>query len=86
MAYATSNPPALVASQVGGGANIWLYSSADVDSAVNAADYFSNGDALGMKVGDIVNVIDTTTPKGSFHFVSAVTAGGAATTGFGAVA
>jgi len=37
-----------------------------------------------MKVGDIVLVIDTTTPKGSFHFVTSVS-GNAATTAFGAV-
>jgi len=86
MAYATTNPPTLIGDFVGGQGAIWLYRSTDVDSAVNAAGYFSNGDALGMAAGDIVFVIDTTTPKGSLHYVSAVTTGGAATTAFGAVA
>lgn len=85
MAYATSNTPAKLADFIGGQGAVWLYRSADVDSDTNAADYYSNGDALGMEVGDIVLVIDTATPKGSLHFVSAVTSGGAATTAFGAV-
>lgn len=85
MAYAVTNPPALLVESVGGGASIWTYKSADDDSTVNGASYFSNGVALGMKVGDIVLVIDTTTPKGSFHYVASVTST-AATTAFGAVA
>jgi hypothetical protein len=86
MSYATSNPPAKIAEFIGGSGSVWLYRSADVDSAVNAADYFSNGDALGMVAGDVVMVIDTTTPKASFHYVASVTSGGAATTAFGVVA
>ena len=86
MAYSTSNPPVKIAEGLDGGFTLWGYKSADVDSDVNAADYFSNGDALGMKAGDIVLVTDTTTPKGSLHHVASVTSGGAATTAFGAVA
>jgi len=77
MAYATTNPPAKMSSTMSG-PSVWHYSSADVDSDVDAAGYFTNGDALGMKVGDPVWVFDTAgvmTPM----FVSAVTAGGAAT-------
>lgn len=85
MAYSISNPPAKIAQTVAG-ASVWLYKSADVDSAVNATDYFTNGQDLGMQVGDLVLVIDTATPKGSFHFVSAIDADGNATTAFGAVA
>lgn len=86
MTYSTDNKPALFGQAIGGVGQIWIYKSADVDSDVNGSDYFSDGDALGMKAGDIVFVIDTTTPKGSFHYVSTVTAGGAATVAFGAVA
>ena len=86
MAYATTNPPQIVAPALGTkGPNIWTYESADLDSAVNAANYFSDGVALGMKVGDMVYVYDTTTPKGSQHFVTSVTAT-AATTAFAAIA
>lgn len=85
MAYATTNPPSLVSQRIGDGPAIWIYSSADVDSDVNAASYFSDGIALGMRVGDIVLVVDTTTPKVSYHGVASVTTT-AATTAFGAVA
>lgn len=86
MTYATSNSPALIAESVGGGASVWLYKSADDDDTVNGTDYFTNGEALGMQVGDIVLVIDTTTPKASVHYVSAIDSDGNATTGFAAVA
>lgn len=85
MAYSTANPPSLIAESIGGGGALWLYKSADDDATVNGAGYVSNAGDLGMSVGDLVLVIDTTTPKGSFHFVSAI-ASGAATLAFGAVA
>lgn len=86
MAYSTSNPPSMIVARIGDGPAVWIYKSADVDSDVNATDYFSNGQALGMRAGDFVLVYDTTTPKGSFHYVSAIDADGNATTAFGAVA
>lgn len=85
MAYATTNPPALLADKIGGNGSVWLYKSADDDATTNGAGYYTNGVPLGMAVGDIVFVIDTTTPKGSFHYVASVS-GDAATTAFGAVA
>lgn len=80
MAYATSNPPVRVAGSISG-PNLWLYHDADVDSDVDAADYFSDGDALGMKVGDPLfhYEVNATPAKSTFFFVSGVTAGGAAT-------
>lgn len=86
MTYSTSNSPSKIAEFVDGNGSVWLYKSADDDATVNGTDYFTNGQDLGMEVGDIVLVIDTTTPKGSFHFVSAIDADGNATTSFGAVA
>lgn len=82
MAYSTSTPPSkIVPGSIdgAGGSTIWTYKSADVVGDVDATDYFSNGDALGMKVGDLVIVYDTTTPDVNWTWVSAVTAGGAAT-------
>lgn len=80
MAYATSNPPQLLVARVGSGTALWAYTSTDVHTDVDAADYFSNGDALGMKVGDVVLVSKSTATVGTtVHYVSAVTAGGAAT-------
>ena len=66
------------------GHSTWQYSSADVDDTVNGASYFSDGVARGMKSGDAVIVIDTTTPKASLCYVSTVGAT-AVTTSFGAV-
>lgn len=79
MAYATTNPPHVLVPSLGGkGPAVWGYESADARATVNGADYFTDGDALGMKVGDVVLVYDTGTPLTSVHFVAAVTAGGAA--------
>lgn len=82
MAYATTNPPALKTQRVGSGTGgaTWSYASTDNAAAVNAADYFSNGDELGMKVGDIVEIHDTDAPLVTLAWVSAVTDGGAAST------
>lgn len=81
MAYSTSNPPQKIAQGVGsGGISLWAYNSTDVHTDVDAADYFSNGDALGMKVNDMIMVGKTTATKGvTMHLVTAVTTGGAAT-------
>jgi hypothetical protein len=65
---------------LGSGASLWSYASTDIHTDVDAADYFSNGDDLGMVVGDIVFVSKTNATIGTtVHYVSAVTAGGAAT-------
>lgn len=85
MGYSTSNPPRLWVGGVGGTPNLWAYKSTDAKATVNGADYFSNGDSLGMKVGDLVYVFDSATPTRTLHAVSAVTAGGAATVVFAAV-
>ncbi|MGE4077399.1 MAG: hypothetical protein AB7F22_17725 [Reyranella sp.] len=81
MSYSTSNPPQLLVPRMGGsGQAVWSYVSTDVHTDVDAADYFSNGDALGMKVNDFVLVGKSTATVGAtIHLVSAVTAGGAAT-------
>ncbi|WP_380238622.1 hypothetical protein [Klebsiella michiganensis] len=77
MAYATTNPPALLQDRIGGGGAAWSYSSSDLIAAVTAANYITNGKALGMKVGDAVVVYNTTLPMSYSAFVSAVTASGA---------
>jgi len=81
MAYAVTNPPGLKsASPLTGAGQTWFYRSTDVATDVDASGYFTNGDALGMKVGDIVEVFDTdTNDVMTLHRVTAVTAGGAAT-------
>lgn len=80
MAYSTSIPPVQVASAFGGGPALWIYNSEDVHTDVDATGYFTNGSALGMKVGDMVLVGKTTATIGAtLHYVQTVTAGGAAT-------
>jgi hypothetical protein len=49
------------------GTNVWTYSSADAAATVAGASYFSNGVALGMKLNDLVIVIDTATPLITSH-------------------
>ena len=87
MAYSTSNPPALSAcSPLTGAGRKWIYRSTDPAGTVAGTDYFSNGSALGMQVGDTVEVCDTdTSTTMSTHRVTAVTAGGAATVSAGLV-
>ena len=82
MAYvaATAQPIALTPRTGGGGPVLWAYTSTDVHTDVDATDYFANGDALGMEVGDIVLVSKSTATIGTtVHYVTTVTAGGAAT-------
>lgn len=83
MAYATTNPPMAVFTGLrndgGGTYTHWVYHSTDVNTDVDATGYFTNGDALGMTVGDTMTVIDTdTSTTRTEHSVIAVTAGGAA--------
>ena len=80
MAYATSNPPLLLTQAIAGvgGTRLWVYVSADPIATVNTSGYFSNGHALGLKVGDTVVVRDTATPTTSLCTVIDVTVGGQA--------
>lgn len=85
MAYVTTNPPQVLVPSIGARPTIWSYESADVDSVVNGAGYITDALELGMKIGDMVWVFDTTTPLGSVHYVLSFTAS-AANLGFAAVA
>ena len=81
MAYATTNPPALI--MQGGVGNqhpaTWSYESEDGAATVDAAGYITNATKLGMKVGDIVYVTDTNASPiiVTTHVVTAITAGAA---------
>lgn len=81
MAYSVANPPKLLAGGLGGGQpSLWVYVSTDVHTDVDATDYFTNGAALGLKVGDFMLVGKSTSTIGAtLHYVQTVTAGGAAT-------
>ena len=72
MAYSTSAPPVRVAGAVAG-PSLWMYQHATDDrSAVIAQDYFTNGLALGMKIGDFVLHFETDALLGSLSCVNTV--------------
>lgn len=78
MAYSTSNPPRLMVASLGGTPfQQWVYSSTDAAAVVDGANYITNGADLGMRVGDMVIVRNTTGNITTMHQVSAVTASGA---------
>ncbi|TFH42327.1 MAG: hypothetical protein E4H01_13640 [Lysobacterales bacterium] len=79
MAYATSNPPRVIADSVGAtGGALWMYVSADAAATVLGAGYITNGADLGMKVNDAILIVDSATPLATLAMVDAVAAGGAA--------
>lgn len=91
MAYATSNGPIKMTSgpltsfgrtETGNsGGNLWLYNSADLIATVEGANYFTNALALGMQPGDLVYIVDSTTPHAYLETLGAVTATGGTLSG-----
>lgn len=81
MAYVTTNPPKLMVPSVGSGQPaLWVYTSTDIHTDVDASGYFTNGSDLGLRVGDIMFVSKSSATIGTtVHYVQTVTAGGAAT-------
>lgn len=78
MAYVTTNPPNMVTQSIGAAPALWLYASEDIHTDVDAANYFTNGKDLGMRVNDVVIVIKTTATIGAtLHVVTEVSADGA---------
>ena len=86
MAYSTDNPPACTSQRVGAdhGA-FWYYTSNDSLADVNTSGYFSNGVALGMKVGDVVFVWEADAKALSVAPVTDVNADGSVDVGDGTV-
>jgi hypothetical protein len=64
---------------IGGSPKIFIYTSTDIHTDVDAANYFSDGVTFGMAVNDLVFVIKTTATVGAtLHTVLSVS-GDAAT-------
>lgn len=80
MAYSTANPPKQLVTGMGSGQpSLWVYTSTDVHTDVDAAGYFTDGSDLGLRVGDVMLVSKSDATIGTtIHYVSTVTAGGAA--------
>lgn len=79
MAYATSNPPKLIVPGIGDAPSVWIYSSTDAHTDVDAAGYFTNGADLGLKANDVVIVVDTDSATCTIHSAASATAINAAT-------
>jgi hypothetical protein len=72
MAYSVANPPRCAVPSVGGASPaVWTYQSDDAATAVRAANYITDAEDLGMKVGDIV--IQSGTGVAHLYQVIAVT-------------
>jgi len=68
----------MVTQSIGAAPALWLYASEDIHTDVDAANYFTNGKDLGMRVNDVVIVIKTTATIGAtLHVVTEVSADGA---------
>lgn len=55
--------------------NLWLYRHTDAIATVNTAGYFADATARGMKVDDMVIVVDTTNHLTDFCIVAGITSG-----------
>jgi hypothetical protein len=79
MAYASSNPPQLVASADDGSTpQLWAYVSADASAVVAGTGYFADANNLGMRVGDTILVSESDNGYAAvLHTVSAISAGAA---------
>lgn len=60
----------------GDGPSHFHYTTTDAHTDVDATDYFTNGILYGMKLYDIVTVIDTDAPTMTDHYVNAVDSDG----------
>lgn len=78
MAYSTSNPPNLLVPSIGAKPALFSYLSTHTSTEANAAGFFTNGQGLGMKVGDFVLIAKSTGGSvGVAGVVSAVSSTGA---------
>lgn len=61
--------------------SLWIYTSTDAHGTVEGTDYFAAMKTYGMKVGDVVIVVDSDTGAGNttIHSVNAVDSDGNAT-------
>lgn len=79
MAYSTSNPPQLLVPSIGGKPALWAYSSTHSSTEVIAASFFANGSNLGMKTGDLLLSVISSSFTPCLTAVSSVVASSAAT-------
>lgn len=73
MSYTTATMR-LIVPGIGSAPSVWLYSSTDAHTDVDAAGYFSDGANLGLKAGDVVIVVDTDSATCTIHSAASATA------------
>ena len=78
MAYSNTGLRNLIP-RIGSGPAVWIYSSADAHTDVDASGYFSDGADFGLTAGDVMIVVDTNTPTCTVHHVASATTITAAT-------
>lgn len=83
MAYATTNPPQILAQAPGAGKKFWIYSSTDPSTTVDDTDYFSDGYQRGMRVGDVVLSVVSSSYNISLGAVSVASSSGPCTVVYG---
>lgn len=69
MAYVPGSPARIAGGITNSVPGVWVFKNTDTDATVYAANYISDGQTLGMKIGDIVIYVLTTTPIGYIHMV-----------------
>lgn len=79
MAYDQNNLSKIGTTPFSGAWNLWLYRSADTFATVKASGYISNAFAMGMKVRDLVVIVDTATPATTLSNILTCTAAPACT-------
>jgi hypothetical protein len=72
MAYSNTGLRLLVPG-VGDGPALWIYSSTDAHTDVDAAGYFSDGADFGLKANDVMIVVDTDSATTTIHGVASAT-------------
>ena len=82
MAYSTSAPPSVIAETLNG-KKLWYYSSSDPSTTADDTDYFSNGYSLGMRVGDLLLSVVSSSYNVSIGAVSVASSSGPVTVIFG---
>lgn len=86
MAYAVTNPPALIGQALGGKGKLWIYKSTDDENAFDDTDYITNARDLGMTTGDAIIAIDSTNGLTSIGKVTIDADGNATLSAFTAIA
>lgn len=78
MAYTTATMRLMIPG-IGAAPSVWLYTTTDAHTDVDAAGYFSDGASIGLKANDVVIVVDTDSGTCTIHSAASATAINAAT-------